>query len=93
MVPRADPGVRLAFPDLGEEELAEVRAVLASGALTMGPKVEELEGLVAAACGVERPALAQDGADESGVAVAGGREFQKRSLSVTPTPIVVWFQS
>ena len=32
--------VRLAFPALGEEELAEVRAVFESGALTMGPKVE-----------------------------------------------------
>ena len=39
--------VRLAFPELGEEELAEVRAVFESGALTMGPKVAELEELVA----------------------------------------------
>ena len=31
--------IRLAFPELGEEELAEVRGVLESGALTMGPKV------------------------------------------------------
>jgi perosamine synthetase len=45
--------VRLAFPDLGEAELEEVRRVFRSGALTMGPKVEELEGLVAEACGVE----------------------------------------
>ena len=45
--------IRLAFPELGDAELAEVRAVFESGALTMGPKVEELEELVAAACGVE----------------------------------------
>ena len=53
--------VRLAFPELGEEELAEVRAVLESGALTMGAKVEELEGLVAAACGVEHAVAVSNG--------------------------------
>ncbi len=53
--------VRLAFPELGEEELAEVRAVFESGALTMGPKVEELEGLVAAACGVEHAVAVSNG--------------------------------
>ena len=56
----AEP-VRLAFPELGEEELAEVRAVFESGALTMGPKVEELEGLVAAACGVEHAVAVSNG--------------------------------
>ena len=53
--------IRLAFPELGEEELAEVRAVLESGALTMGPKVEELEELVAAACGVEHAVAVSNG--------------------------------
>ena len=53
--------VRLAFPELGEEELAEVRAVLESGTLTMGPKVEELEELVAAACGVEHAVAVSNG--------------------------------
>ncbi|HUH15300.1 MAG TPA: DegT/DnrJ/EryC1/StrS family aminotransferase, partial [Gaiellaceae bacterium] len=53
--------IRLAFPELGEEELAEVRAVFESGALTMGPKVEELERLVAAACGVEHAAAVSNG--------------------------------
>ena len=53
--------VRLAFPELGEEELAEVRAVLESGALTMGPKVAELEQLVAAACGVEHAVAVSNG--------------------------------
>jgi perosamine synthetase len=56
----AEP-VRLAFPELGEEELAEVRAVFESGALTMGPKVEALEGLVAAACGVEHAVAVSNG--------------------------------
>jgi perosamine synthetase len=40
-------GVRLGHPDLGEAELAEVAAVLESGQLTMGPKVEEFEALLA----------------------------------------------
>jgi perosamine synthetase len=53
--------VRLAFPELGEEELAEVRAVFESGALTMGPKVQELEQLVAAACGVEHAVAVSNG--------------------------------
>jgi dTDP-4-amino-4,6-dideoxygalactose transaminase len=43
--------IRLARPDLGEEELAEIRQVLESGQLTMGPKVAELEELVARAAG------------------------------------------
>ncbi len=62
MVSREDTGpVRLAFPELGEAELAEVRGVLESGALTMGPKVEEFEQLVAAACGVEHAVAVSNG--------------------------------
>ena len=62
MVSREDTEpIRLAFPELGEEELAEVRAVFESGALTMGPKVEELEELVAAACGVEHAVAVSNG--------------------------------
>ena len=52
--PQAGPGiapVRLAKPDVGEEELAEIREVLASGQLTMGPKVTEFERLLAALAG------------------------------------------
>jgi perosamine synthetase len=61
VVSREDSRIRLAFPELGEEELAEVRGVLESGALTMGPKVEELEALVAAACGVEYAVAVSNG--------------------------------
>ncbi len=62
MVSREDTEpVRLAFPELGDAELAEVRAVLESGALTMGPKVAELEELVAAACGVEHAVAVSNG--------------------------------
>lgn len=61
MVPREDSRIRLAFPELGEAELAEVRAVLESGALTMGPKVEELEELVASVCGVEHAVAVSNG--------------------------------
>ena len=52
MVPDAGARIRLAFPDLGEEELAEIASVLESGQLTMGPKVAEFEGALARACGV-----------------------------------------
>ena len=61
MVQREDSRIRLAFPELGEAELEEVRRVLESGALTMGPKVEELEELVAAACGVEHAVAVSNG--------------------------------
>jgi perosamine synthetase len=47
----ADEVVPLASPWTGEEELAEVRAVLASGYLSQGPKVEEFEAMVAASVG------------------------------------------
>jgi dTDP-4-amino-4,6-dideoxygalactose transaminase len=55
VVPGAQAGadlIRLAWPDVGDEELAEVAAVLESGQLTMGPKVAELEQLLAEACRV-----------------------------------------
>jgi perosamine synthetase len=53
--------IRLAQPDVGEAELAEVAEVLRSGNLTMGPKVAELEELVAAACGVEHAIAVSNG--------------------------------
>ncbi len=43
--------IRLATPDVGEAELAAVAAVVASGQLTMGPKVGEFERALAVACG------------------------------------------
>ncbi len=46
----SDP-IPLARPDVGAEELAAVAEVLASGRLTMGPKVEEFERLLADAVG------------------------------------------
>ena len=48
----SDPPIPLARPDVGEAELAAVAEVVASGMLTMGPKVGELERALAAACGV-----------------------------------------
>jgi perosamine synthetase len=53
--------IRLAFPALGEAELEAIRGVFESGALTMGPKVEELEQLVAAECGVEHAVAVSNG--------------------------------
>jgi dTDP-4-amino-4,6-dideoxygalactose transaminase len=43
----------LAWPDTGREEAEAVAEVLESGYLTMGPKVEEFERLLAEACGVD----------------------------------------
>ena len=43
--------IRLARPDVGEAELAAVAEVVATGMLTMGPKVGELECALAGACG------------------------------------------
>ena len=43
--------IRLARPDLGDAELAAVAEVLASGQLTMGPRVEAFERALATAVG------------------------------------------
>jgi perosamine synthetase len=53
--------VRLGWPDTGEPELDEVREVLESGMLTMGPKVEEFEAGLARACEVEHALAVSSG--------------------------------
>jgi len=53
--------VRLARPDVGEAELAEVAQVLESGTLTMGPKVAELEAELARLCEVEHALVVSSG--------------------------------
>ena len=53
--------IRLAWPDLGADELAAVAEVLESGQLTMGPKVEEFEGELARACEVEHAVVVSSG--------------------------------
>ena len=53
--------IRLGWPELGEAELAEVAEVLESGMLTMGPKVDELERLIAAICEVEHALVVTSG--------------------------------
>jgi perosamine synthetase len=53
VVPGTGARIRLGWPDVGEEELAEVASVLESGMLTMGPRVAEFEAAVALACEVE----------------------------------------
>jgi dTDP-4-amino-4,6-dideoxygalactose transaminase len=62
--PRAETGtdvVRLAWPDVGEEEAAAVGEVLETGRLTMGPKVEEFERLLARACAVDHAVAVSSG--------------------------------
>jgi perosamine synthetase len=61
VVPGTDSRIRLAWPDVGADELAEVADVLASGQLTMGPKVAELESEVARACEVEHAVAVSSG--------------------------------
>lgn len=53
--------IRLAWPDLGAEELAAIAEVLESGQLTMGPKVDEFETELAAACEVEHAVVVSSG--------------------------------
>jgi perosamine synthetase len=53
--------IRLAWPDLGAEELAAVAEVLESGQLTMGPKVGEFEAELAGACEVEHAVVVSSG--------------------------------
>ncbi len=55
-----DP-IRLAKPDVGDVEVAELAKVVASGQLTMGPKVVEFERALAAACGVEHAVAVSSG--------------------------------
>jgi perosamine synthetase len=53
--------IRLARPDVGGDELTEIAAVLESGQLTMGPKVAELEELIARACEVRHAVAVSSG--------------------------------
>ena len=55
------PNIRLGWPDTGEPELEEVREVLESGMLTMGPKVDEFEAGLARACEVEHALAVSSG--------------------------------
>ena len=61
MVQGESTRIRLGWPDTGEPELEEVRAVLESGMLTMGPKVEEFETGLARACDVEHALAVSSG--------------------------------
>ena len=69
MVPQQAAGIRLAFPEAGDQELAEIAAVLETGHLTMGPKVEEFETLLAAAAGTQHAAAVSSGTAALHVAV------------------------
>jgi len=64
VVQRTDAGtdlIRLAWPDVGAAEAEAVAEVLESGQLTMGPKVEEFERGLAAACGTEHAVVVSSG--------------------------------
>ena len=53
--------VRLARPDVGDEELAALEEVVRSGQLTMGPKVAEFEATLADAVGTAHAAVVSSG--------------------------------
>ncbi len=69
MVSQPAADIRLAFPELGDEELAEVAAVLETGQLTMGPKVDEFEALLCGATGTAHAAAVSSGTAALHVAV------------------------
>lgn len=58
--PMSDP-IKLARPDVGQAELAAVADVVASGQLTMGPKVGELECALAGAVGTADAVVVSSG--------------------------------
>jgi perosamine synthetase len=58
--PRTDL-IRLAWPDVGAAEAEAVAEVLESGQLTMGPKVDEFELGLAAACGTDHAVVVSSG--------------------------------
>jgi dTDP-4-amino-4,6-dideoxygalactose transaminase len=53
--------IRLARPDVGEEELDAVAEVVRTGQLTMGPKVEEFEAAIAETVGTAHAAVVSSG--------------------------------
>jgi dTDP-4-amino-4,6-dideoxygalactose transaminase len=53
--------IRLAWPDVGREELDGVADVLEDGMLTMGPRVAEFEAALAHACEVEHAVAVSSG--------------------------------
>jgi perosamine synthetase len=53
--------IRLAWPDLGEEELAALAEVLADGQLTMGPRVDAFEQELREACDVTNAVAVSSG--------------------------------
>ncbi|HLX19553.1 MAG TPA: DegT/DnrJ/EryC1/StrS family aminotransferase, partial [Gaiellaceae bacterium] len=69
MVPEQAAAVRLAFPEVGDEELAAIAAVLEDGQLTMGPRVDEFEALLAQAAGTTHAVAVSSGTAALHVAV------------------------
>jgi perosamine synthetase len=53
--------IRLAWPDVGAEELAAVAEVLDSGQLTMGSKVAQFEAALARVCGTDHAVAVSSG--------------------------------
>ena len=58
---QSQAGIRLARPDVGAEELEAVAEVIASGQLTMGPKVAELEAALRTVVGTAHAVAVSSG--------------------------------
>jgi dTDP-4-amino-4,6-dideoxygalactose transaminase len=69
VVPAETARIRLARPDVGAEEVAAFEEVVASGQLTMGPKVAEFEQELARACGTTDAVAVSSGTAALHVAV------------------------
>jgi dTDP-4-amino-4,6-dideoxygalactose transaminase len=69
VVPAETARIRLARPDVGAEEVAAFEEVVASGQLTMGPKVAEFEQELARACGTSDAVAVSSGTAALHVAV------------------------
>jgi perosamine synthetase len=61
--------IRLATPDVGEDEIAAFAEVVSTGMLTMGPKVTEFEQGLAEACGTDDAIVVSSGTAALHVAV------------------------
>ena len=70
MVSGEQTRIRLAWPDVGQEELDAVAAVIESGMLTMGSLVGELECELAKACETKDAIAVSSGAAALHLAVA-----------------------
>lgn len=79
----ADPAITwpLAASSWGEEEIAALQDVIASGQFTMGPKVKEFEAAFAAHLGMKHAVMVNSGSSANLIATAALFHTAKRALA------------